>query len=78
MGAYDFFYKPIDAELLGFIVNRAYRLREIEEENLRLHVTGGDSPLEGIITGSPEMQKAAPGGLLRLQRVRPVRLILFL
>ncbi|MFC1772753.1 response regulator, partial [Pseudomonadota bacterium] len=51
LGAYDFFYKPIDAELLGFIVNRAYRLREIEEENLRLHVTGSDSPLEGIITG---------------------------
>jgi two-component system NtrC family response regulator len=55
MGAYDFFYKPIDAELLGFIVNRAYRLREIEEENERLHVTGGNSPLEGVITGSPEM-----------------------
>jgi two-component system NtrC family response regulator len=57
MGAYDFFYKPIDAELLGFIVNRAYRLREIEEENLRLHVTRGDSPLEGVITGSPVMHK---------------------
>jgi two-component system NtrC family response regulator len=55
MGAYDFFYKPIDADLLGFIVNRAYRLREIEEENQRLHVTGGNSPLEGVITGSPEM-----------------------
>ncbi len=57
MGAYDFFYKPIDAELLGFIVNRAYRLHEIEDENLRLHVTGGDSPLEGVITNSPEMLK---------------------
>jgi len=57
LGAYDFFYKPIDAELLGFIVNRAYRLREIEEENQRFHVTGGNSPLEGIITGSPEMLK---------------------
>jgi two-component system, NtrC family, response regulator len=57
MGAYDFFYKPIDAELLGFIVNRAYRLREIEEENLRLHVSGGDSPLEGVLTGAPEMLK---------------------
>jgi two-component system NtrC family response regulator len=54
-GAYDFFYKPIDAELLGFIVNRAYRLREIEEENQRLHFSGGNSPLEGVITGSPEM-----------------------
>ena len=57
LGAYDFFYKPIDAELLGFIVNRAYRLREIEDENQRLHFTGGDSPLEGVITSSPEMLK---------------------
>ena len=57
MGAYDFFYKPIDADLLGFIVNRAYRLHEIEEENQRLHVTGGKSPLEGVITGSPQMLK---------------------
>ena len=56
MGAYDFFYKPIDAELLGFIVNRAYRLREIEDENQRLHVTV-DAPLEGVLTASPEMLK---------------------
>ena len=55
MGAYDFFYKPIDAELLGFIVNRAYRLYEIEDENQRLHVSGGESPLEGVITASPQM-----------------------
>ena len=46
MGAYDFFYKPIDAELLGFIVNRAYRLYEIEDENQRLQFSGGESPLE--------------------------------
>ena len=29
-GAYDFYHKPIDAEILGMIVNRAYRLRELE------------------------------------------------
>ncbi len=57
MGAYDFFYKPIDADLLGFIVNRAYRLHELEDENQRLHFTGGNSPLEGVITGSPQMLK---------------------
>ena len=57
MGAYDFFYKPIDADLLGFIVNRAYRLHEIEEENQRLHTSGADAPLEGVITGSPQMLK---------------------
>jgi len=57
MGAYDFFYKPIDADLLGFIVNRAYRLHELEDENQRLHFSGGDSPLEGVITASPQMLK---------------------
>ena len=57
VGAYDFFYKPIDPDLLGFIVNRAYRLHELEDENQRLHFTGGESPLEGVITGSREMLK---------------------
>ncbi len=57
MGAYDFFYKPIDAEMLGFIVNRAYRLHEIEIENSRLHVNSYGAPLEGVITSSPEMAK---------------------
>ena len=57
MGAYDFFHKPIDAEMLGFIVNRAYRLHEIEDENSRLHVNSQESPLEGVISSSPEMGK---------------------
>ncbi len=56
LGAYDFFHKPIDSELLGFIVNRAYRLNELESENQRLHNTQhAESPLEGVLTGSAEM-----------------------
>ena len=55
MGAYDFFYKPIDADLLEMIVNRAYRLYELEEENRRLSSSEGESPLEGVITGSDDM-----------------------
>jgi len=55
MGAYDFFYKPIDADLLELIVNRAYRLYELEDENRRLSSNKVDSPLEGVITGSDEM-----------------------
>ncbi|MEE8427911.1 MAG: sigma 54-interacting transcriptional regulator, partial [Gammaproteobacteria bacterium] len=55
IGAYDFFYKPIDPELLGFIVNRAYRLHELENENLRLSVQQPETPLQGLITGSPQM-----------------------
>ena len=57
LGAYDFFYKPIDADLLGFIVNRAYRLHELEDENMRLQETTPHSPLEGVLTGSPQMGK---------------------
>jgi two-component system, NtrC family, response regulator len=57
LGAYDFFYKPIDADLLGFIVNRAFRLHEIESENHRLSLQHAQSPLEGVISASPEMLK---------------------
>ena len=55
MGAYDFFYKPIDADMLELIVNRAYRVYELEEENRRLSCQQGESPLEGVITGSSDM-----------------------
>ncbi len=57
MGAYDFFYKPIDADMLELIVNRAYRLFELEEENRRLSTKNSDSPLEGVVTGSALMQQ---------------------
>ncbi len=55
LGAYDFFYKPIDSDLLGFIVNRAFRLHELESENRRLSNSGAQSPLEGVISSSPQM-----------------------
>ncbi len=58
MGAYDFFYKPIDADMLELIVNRAYRLYELEEENRRLSSRKSESALEGVITGSESMLQA--------------------
>jgi len=36
MGAYDFYKKPVDIDELGFIVERAFHLHEIEEEHRRL------------------------------------------
>lgn len=57
LGAYDFYQKPIDPEILGLIVERAYRVYELEDENRRLANARGDSPLEGIIATSPEMLK---------------------
>lgn len=57
LGAYDFYQKPIDPNVLGHIIDRAYRLYELEEENRRLQRQPGASPLAGILATSPEMLK---------------------
>jgi len=57
IGAYDFYLKPIDADILGLIVNRAFRVRELEDENQRLSSNDSDSPLSGLIANSPQMLK---------------------
>ncbi|WP_197702561.1 PEP-CTERM-box response regulator transcription factor [Sulfuricaulis limicola] len=54
-GAYDFYHKPIDAEILGMIVNRAYRLRELELENYALMQQKTDHSVEGVVACSAEM-----------------------
>ena len=53
-GAYDYYQKPIDADTLNFVVDRAFRLFELEAENKRLSADR-DTPMEGIITGSQAM-----------------------
>src|SRR5207249_4065437 len=35
-GAFDFYRKPVDLEVLRIIVARAYRLYQLEQENRRL------------------------------------------
>jgi len=56
MGAYDFYQKPIDLEVLRLIVQRAYALYELEAENKKL-LQSRSSPLEGIIASSHSMLK---------------------
>ena len=56
-GAYDYYQKPVDAQILGLIVARAYHLYELEEENRRLAQNGRESPLRGIVAASPGMLK---------------------
>ena len=69
LGAFDFYHKPIDAEILGLLVNRAFRVHELEMENRKLAQQKKPSPLEGVLTGSSEMlkicntiEKVAPSG----------------
>ena len=57
MGAYDFYEKPIDPDLLAITIGRAARLYHIEQENRRLQTVHGGSALEGLIASSPEMLK---------------------
>ena len=54
-GAYDFYQKPIDAETLRFVVDRAFRLWELEQENRRLANQGIATPLDGLIASSSVM-----------------------
>ena len=57
LGAWLFFQKPVDAELLGVIVERAYGLYELEAENRVLVHRDIREPMAGIIATSPQMVK---------------------
>ncbi len=57
LGAYDFYLKPIEAEVLCLIIDRAFHLSELELENQRLVRGETGAPLRGVITSSPEMVK---------------------
>ena len=56
-GAYDFYQKPIAPEILSFVVERAFRLHALEEDNRKLARMHISNPLEGIIAASPEMHE---------------------
>ena len=55
LGAYDFFAKPFEPELLGLTIERAYRVAELQGENLRLQSVKQPDALGGLLTRDPEM-----------------------
>lgn len=55
MGAYDFFAKPFEPELLILTVERAYRLFELQRENRRLQQVYQPDTLAGLMTRDPEI-----------------------
>jgi two-component system NtrC family response regulator len=73
LGAYDFCQKPVEPEILSLIVNRAYHVSELEQENIKLQQSQFRTPLNGIIATSPEMikvcrtiEKVAPSNITTL------------
>ena len=56
LGAYDFYQKPVETDTLRLLVERAFRMYELEAENRRLHEVMPHSPLDGIVAASPGMR----------------------
>jgi two-component system NtrC family response regulator len=59
LGAYDFFAKPFEPQLLGFAIDRAFRLHELQEDNRRLAAAHSTGPMTPVLTRDPEMQRLA-------------------
>jgi two-component system NtrC family response regulator len=57
LGAYDFCEKPVDLAVLRTILDRALRLRELEDENQRLAAAPRPSPIPDIVTADEGMLK---------------------
>jgi two-component system NtrC family response regulator len=67
LGAYDFHAKPFEPEVLGLMIERAFRLHELQEESRRLQSTRQAAALSGILTRDPDMLKACR----TIERVAP-------
>ncbi|HZM34834.1 MAG TPA: PEP-CTERM-box response regulator transcription factor [Burkholderiales bacterium] len=57
LGAYDFYSKPFEPELLALMIERAYRVHELQAENKRLQSAQRSGPLSEILTRDPQMLK---------------------
>lgn len=57
LGAYDFFAKPFEPELLSLTIDRAFRLHELQQENRRLQSLQHSTALRGLLTRDAGMQK---------------------
>jgi len=67
LGAYDFYQKPIDIDVLQLIVARAEQMFDLEVENRRLLEAAAKSPIDGIIASSSEMLKV----LRNIEKIAP-------
>ncbi len=57
LGAYDFCEKPFEPTLLGLMLERAFRVHDLQEENRRLQAAQQSPAMAGLVTRDPGMQK---------------------
>jgi two-component system NtrC family response regulator len=57
LGAYDFYQKPLDTEILRLIVRRAFEIHDLERQNRTLSRYQVSMPLAGVIAISESMMK---------------------
>ena len=55
LGAYDFFAKPFEVEMLSLTIERAYRLYDLQQENKRLQLMQQPDVMSGLISRDPEV-----------------------
>lgn len=68
MGAYDFYQKPIDSDVINIIVQRAFTLANIEGDNRNLQsIAGSDSGIIGNSESIGRLQKM-------VQRIAPTEI----
>jgi two-component system, NtrC family, response regulator len=57
LGAYDFYQKPVDTDVLRLIVSRAFHIHALEEQNRALREAQVNAPFEGLIATDDAMLK---------------------
>jgi two-component system NtrC family response regulator len=57
LGAYDFYSKPFQSELLALMIERAFRLHELQAENRRLQAKPSSGALGELLTRDPQTLK---------------------
>ena len=67
LGAYDFYQKPLDTDVLRLIVQRACHIHALEEQNRALRESQLGSPLQGVIATDEGMLKVCR----RVEKVAP-------
>jgi two-component system NtrC family response regulator len=70
LGAWDFYQKPVDSDVLRLLVERAFHVSALEAEHRQRRETHGAQPIHGIIAVSNEMvalcrkiEKVAPANV---------------